>query len=89
MTETTIIKLASLERNRPARIVGLCRQMPGNDNNDALERKLREMGFEEDREVEILHQGPFGRDPLAVRVDHFVLALRRAEAEMIEVTEAV
>jgi ferrous iron transport protein A len=36
--------------------------------------------------VEILHEGAFGRDPIAVRVDHATVALRRREAMSILVT---
>lgn len=45
-----------------------------------LERRLIEMGFTEGAQVEILHQGLFGADPIAVRVDGATIALRRAEA---------
>ena len=33
-----------------------------------LERRLIELGFVEGAEVEVLHQGLFGGDPIAVRV---------------------
>lgn len=48
-----------------------------------LERRLVEMGFIEGAQVEILHQGLFGADPIAVRVDGTTIALRRAEARAI------
>ncbi len=47
---------------------------------DELERQLVEMGFLEGTRVEILHQGPIGHDPIAVRVDGITVALRRREA---------
>ncbi len=47
--------------------------------------RLREMGFSEDLGVEVLHQNPFGKDPIAVKVGSMTLALRRAEANLIEV----
>ena len=53
-----------------------------------LERRLLEMGFVEGAMVEIRNQGLFGRDPIAVRVDNATVALRRAEANAIQV-EAV
>ncbi|MDK9696546.1 MAG: FeoA domain-containing protein [Siculibacillus sp.] len=52
-----------------------------------MERRLLEMGFVEGARVEILHEGPFGRDPLAVRVDDLTVALRRRDAEVILVCE--
>ena len=47
---------------------------------DELEQRLLEMGFVEGARVEIRHQGPIARDPIAVRVNHAMVALRRAEA---------
>lgn len=48
-----------------------------------LERRLIELGFVEEAEVRVLHHGPFGRDPIAVRVGDTTFALRRAEARAI------
>ena len=50
-----------------------------------LERRLLEMGFVEGAVVEIRNQGLFGRDPIAIRVDNATVALRRAEANAIQV----
>jgi ferrous iron transport protein A len=51
-----------------------------------LERRLIELGFVEGAAVEILHEGAFGRDPIAVRVNHATIALRRREAMAILVS---
>ena len=48
-----------------------------------LERRLIELGFVEGARVEVLHQGLFGRDPRAVRVNEATVALRRREAAAI------
>ena len=53
-----------------------------------LERRLIELGFVEGADVELLHQGLFGGDPIAVRVAHTTIALRRQEAMAILVTVA-
>ena len=58
----------------------------GRDPED-LEGRLLDMGFFEGETVQILHFGPFGRDPLAVRVGEMVVALRRLEAQAILVGE--
>jgi ferrous iron transport protein A len=50
-----------------------------------LESRLLEMGFVEGAKVEILHEGMFGRDPIAVRVDNATVAIRRREAMAIMV----
>lgn len=48
-----------------------------------LESRLLELGFVEGARVEVLHEGAFGRDPIAVRVNDATIALRRREAMAI------
>ena len=48
-----------------------------------LERRLLEIGFVEGARVRVLHEGLFGRDPMAVMVDDTRIALRRREAAQI------
>jgi ferrous iron transport protein A len=45
-----------------------------------LERRLLELGFVEGARIELLHEGLFGRDPIAMKVDDMRVALRRHEA---------
>ena len=47
--------------------------------------RLRHFGFDEGVRVEALHLGPFGRDPLAVRVGRMTVAIRRAHARAVRV----
>ncbi len=51
--------------------------------DDPVARRLLELGFDEGIEVELLHHGPLGGNPLAVRVGTTTVALRRAEAERV------
>jgi ferrous iron transport protein A len=60
--------------------VETCKLPPGE-----LERRLIELGFTEGALVEILHEGCFGRDPIAVRINDATVALRRREAMAIQV----
>ncbi|MDP3175785.1 FeoA family protein [Phenylobacterium sp.] len=46
-----------------------------------LERRLLEFGFVEGAQIEVMHQGAIGADPLAVRLDDMRVALRRRDAE--------
>lgn len=58
-------------------------QAPGNAGGlggAEIERRLIEMGFVEDAPVEIMHEGLFGRDPIAIRLADRTVALRRREA---------
>jgi ferrous iron transport protein A len=52
-----------------------------------VENRLLELGFVEGARVEILHEGAFGRDPIAVRVNNATIALRRREAMAILATQ--
>ncbi|WP_138379048.1 FeoA family protein [Luteithermobacter gelatinilyticus] len=52
-----------------------------------LEDRLLEIGFEEGLKVEVLHEGPVGRDPMAVRVGNMTVGLRRIEADAVCIHE--
>ena len=56
---------------------------------EALEQgeacRLQHFGFDEGVTVEPLHLGPFGRDPIAVRVGRMTVAIRRRHASAIRV----
>lgn len=53
-----------------------------------MERRLLEMGLVEGARIEVLHEGPIGGDPIAVRVDDLTVALRRREADVVLVSPA-
>jgi len=53
-----------------------------------IESRLIELGFVEGAEIKILHEGPVGRDPIAVRINGATIALRRREAMAILVTSS-
>jgi ferrous iron transport protein A len=48
--------------------------------------RLKHFGFDEGVTVEPLHLGPFGRDPMAIRVGRMTVAIRRRHAGAITVT---
>ena len=47
--------------------------------------RLRNFGFDEGTVVEPLHLGPFGRDPIAIRVGRMTVAIRRKHAGAVRV----
>lgn len=53
---------------------------------DSDAKRLRQFGFDEGVAVEPLHSGPFGRDPLAIRVGRMTVAIRRVHARAVSVT---
>ncbi len=75
----TPITLEQLPNQKCANICGFV------GANVALVEKLREIGFAEGDEVEILHRGVFGGSPLCLRLNRSLIALRTCEASQIQV----
>lgn len=73
------MRLAALAPRTPAVIadIGCC-------GDGRCASRMREMGFDEGVTVEVLHRAPFGGDPIAVRVGGATVAIRRAQAALIE-----
>ena len=53
--------------------------------NDAIARRLRELGFVAGEAVEVMAAGPLGAEPLLVQIGFTRFALRRAEAERVRI----
>ena len=47
--------------------------------------RLQNFGFDEGVAVEPMHLGPFGRDPISIRVGRMTVAIRRKHAVAIRV----
>jgi ferrous iron transport protein A len=60
---------------------GVVVRVGGTLHSEELERRLLEIGFVEGAQISVLHEGPFGRDPIAVKVDDIRVALRRREGQ--------
>jgi ferrous iron transport protein A len=52
---------------------------------DRVTLRLMELGMLEGGEVELVHEAPYGGDPIAVRVRGGMIALRRAEAARVQI----
>ncbi|WP_339707859.1 FeoA family protein [uncultured Sphingosinicella sp.] len=50
--------------------------------------RLREMGFDEGVEIEVLHRGLIGGCPIALRVGSNVIALRKSAARLLDISLA-
>lgn len=55
--------------------------------DDVISRRLGELGFIPGAVVKILAVGPFGRDPIALRVGASRFALRRSEARRVTIED--
>ena len=75
------MRLTELPRRKAAHVESVEDRAP----NDAIARRLRELGFVAGEEVEVLAAGPLGAEPLLVQVGFTRFALRRAEAERVRI----
>jgi ferrous iron transport protein A len=76
------MRLSELKKDTVAHVVGV----QAVDADDHIARRLRDLGFVRGEAVRIVATGPFGADPLLVRIGHTRFALRRTEAARVEVT---
>lgn len=76
------MKLSELPRRTAATVESVHDAGP----NDAIARRLRELGFVRGERVELVAAGPLGAEPLLVQIGFTRFALRRTEAARIEVT---
>lgn len=78
------LKLSELPRRAAAIVESVEDAMP----NDAIARRLRELGFVAGERVELMAAGPFTAEPLLVQVGFTRFALRRVEAARVRVAMA-
>lgn len=74
--------IADLAEGEQARVLAIAAASP------ELEAKLREIGFCEGDEVQLLTRGPLGGQPLAVRLNRRIIAMRKNEASAVLVDAA-
>lgn len=82
---TDTIKLSQARRGDRGVIVQVGEHCHHENHRAELERRLLELGFVEGARIELLHEGLFGRDPIALKVDDMRVALRRHEAASLTV----
>jgi len=80
--KTDSVSLGQLVPGDKATIVGF--DVPVAESEQFL-RRLFEVGFIEGTTVEVLHEAPFSRDPISIRIKEATYALRRAEVQLIQV----
>ena len=67
----------------PWRTPAIVESVEDHGPQDNIARRLRELGFVNGEEVEIVAKGPLGAEPLLVQVGFTRFALRRSEAARI------
>jgi len=71
--------MGKLRKGQSAEIISI------RDEDQALGRRFMMMGIVEGDSVEVVHEAPISKDPFVIRVRGGLLALRRCEAQLIEV----
>ena len=84
-TMSKIIRLSEARRGDRGVIVQVGTDCHHQEHELELERRLLELGLVEGVKVELLHEGLFGRDPIAIKVDDMRVALRRLEAASLNI----
>jgi len=79
--QTDVTSLDRLPVGTRARVLAI--DWAGLEDSEAC--RLRHFGFDEGVTVEPMHLGPFGRDPIAIRVGRMTVAIRRRHAGAISV----
>jgi ferrous iron transport protein A len=67
----------------PWRTPAIVESVEDHGPQDNIARRLRELGFVNGEEVEVVAKGPLGAEPLLVQVGFTRFALRRAEAARV------
>ncbi|BCT91063.1 iron transporter [Lysobacter helvus] len=67
----------------PRRIAAAVERVEDHMPNDAIARRLRELGFVAGEAVEVIAAGPVGAEPLLVQIGFTRFALRRTEADRV------
>jgi ferrous iron transport protein A len=78
---SSAVRLSDLAKGIDAVVEGV----EARDGNDAIARRLRDLGFVRGEPVRIVASGPFGAEPLLAVIGHSRFALRRAEAARVTV----
>lgn len=76
------MRLTDLHKKQPATIHHIHTK---NTPHDPIAARLMTLGFVMGEHIEILAHGWLGKDPILVKVGHSRFALRRNEAERIEI----
>lgn len=72
----------------PLRALAIVDSVQELGENDNIARRLRELGFVDGEQVQLVAQGPLGAEPLLVQVGFTRFALRRSEAARVRLRPA-
>lgn len=80
-----LITLDKIPKNKKAIIIEINEDNHLNNPHPAsfIEKRLLEMGFVEGAPIMLLHEAPYSKDPIIVRLRNNRIAIRRSEAQCI------
>ena len=82
---SNVIKLSDARVGDRGTIVSVGAHCHHQTEEMELERRLLELGLVEGANIELIHEGLFGRAPMALKVDDMRVALRRKEAASLSI----
>ena len=77
------MRLSQLVKNKPA----IVSSVQKHTESDPIAHRLSELGFVKRETVRLISKAPFGGDPILVQVGFTRFALRKVEAEKIEISQ--
>nr|WP_171525153.1 MULTISPECIES: FeoA family protein [Acinetobacter] len=84
------VRLSELKVKQTAIIRQIIRQDEGGEShNDLVASRLETLGFVPGTRVQVITKGVFGGDPILIQVGFTRFALRKNEAEKIEIEDGV
>ena len=81
------MRLPELAADDPASVAAV--DPPSHSGGHALRQRLSELGFFAGERLRVVARGPFGGEPIAVRVGTSTFALRRHEAHCVRIDFAL
>jgi ferrous iron transport protein A len=81
LNKNNLQKLGKLRPGDRAEIAGFCTE----DDLQHFLHRLYEVGFLLGEHLEVLQEAPFSSDPMSIKIKDAVYALRREEANLIQV----
>nr|WP_227555254.1 FeoA family protein [Acinetobacter junii] len=79
------VRLSALKVKQTAKITQVYRLVNDNDEPDLVAIRLESLGFVPGAQVQVITKGVFGGDPILIQIGFTRFALRKSEADKIEI----
>lgn len=80
-----VVRLSHLKAKQTAIISKVNRTIDANNQTDLVASRLETLGFTAGTRVQVITKGVFGGDPILIQIGFTRFALRKIEAEKIEI----